>query len=518
LVGSGANLTRLNTGGRYILAGALTISPASQSFTAGGGNGNVSVSAAGSCSWTAASNAPWITITSGGSGSGNGMVGFSVAANTGISPRTGTITITGQTFTVNQAGNDCHTVAGINPTNGIVGSSLTITGTNFTGVTVLRFANNVSAQFTVNSATSITATVPADAVSGPITLGKPNCPDAQTGVFTVRPPNKPSQVTSVMPNPVIAGGQSFTLTVNGSDFVSGSTLRWDGNDRATTFVSATRLTAAIPATDIAMAREVKITVFTPDGGGVSNQVVLTIANAVTSVPAGSFTGTTIAPDSIVAAFGTKLATAVKIATTTPLPTELEGTTVKVTDSMGAERLARLFFVAPMQINYLMPAETAAGAATITVKSGDGAISVGTVMISLATPSLFTANANGQGVAAGVALRVKADNVQVYEPIARFDSTQNRFVPEPIDLSNANEQVYLVLYGSGIRYRSSLSAVTVTVGGLNHPVLFAGAVEGLAGLDQVNVGPLSRSLQGRGEVDVVLIVDGKPANLARASFK
>ncbi|MGH9842948.1 MAG: Kelch repeat-containing protein [Blastocatellia bacterium] len=607
LVGS-ASVTRLNTGGRYTVAGALTISPASQSFPAGGGNGNVSVFASGSCSWTAASNANWITITSGGSGSGNGTVAFAVGANTGISPRTGTITITGQTFTVNQAGNDCHTVTGINPTSGGVGSSVTITGTNFTGVSAIRFANNVPAQFTAGSATSITATVPAGAVTGPITLGKTNCPDAQTGVFTVlnpapmltslspssvvaggatftlvltganfitgsvvrwnggerattfvsstqlnatitasdiasagassitvfnpapgggesgavsltiRQPNKPSQVTGVTPNPVIAGGQSFTLTVNGSDFVSGSTLRWDGNDRPTTFVSTTRLTAAIPATDIATAREVKITVFTPDGGGVSNQVILTIANAVTSVPAGSFTGTTIAPDSIVAAFGTKLATAVKIATTTPLPTELEGTTVKVTDSMGAERLARLFFVAPTQINYLMPAETAAGAATITVKSGDGIISVGTALISLATPSLFTANANGQGVAAGVALRVKADGTQVYEPITRFDSTQNRFVPEPIDLSNANEQVFLVLYGSGIRYRSSLSAVTATIGGLNHPVLFAGAVEGLAGLDQINVGPLSRSLTGRGEVDVVLTVDGKPANLARVSFK
>ncbi len=172
----------------------------------------------------------------------------------------------------------------------------------------------------------------------------------------------------------------------------------------------------------------------------------------------------------------------------------------------------------MQINYLMPAETAAGAATITVKSGDGTISVGTAMISPAAPSLFTANANGQGVAAGVALRVKADGAQVYEAIARFDPVQNRFVPEPIDLGDANEQVFLVLYGSGIRNRSALSAVTATVGGLTPPVLFAGAVEGLFGLDQVNVGPLSRSLMGRGEVDVALIVDGRRANLARVSFK
>ncbi len=55
------------------------------------------------CAWTASSNAlPWLTITSGASGTGNGSVGLSIAANTGAA-RTGTATIAGQTFTVNQA-------------------------------------------------------------------------------------------------------------------------------------------------------------------------------------------------------------------------------------------------------------------------------------------------------------------------------------------------------------------------------------------------------------------------------
>jgi hypothetical protein len=68
------------------------------------GSGIVSVTAPSGCPWTASSSAGWITITSGSSGSGNGTVSYSVAANTSTSSRTGTMTIAGQTFTVNQSG------------------------------------------------------------------------------------------------------------------------------------------------------------------------------------------------------------------------------------------------------------------------------------------------------------------------------------------------------------------------------------------------------------------------------
>jgi hypothetical protein len=68
-----------------------------------GGAGSVNVQTTAGCGWTASSGAPWITITSGGSGTGNGAVQFTAAANTGPA-RSGTLTIAGRTFTVNQAG------------------------------------------------------------------------------------------------------------------------------------------------------------------------------------------------------------------------------------------------------------------------------------------------------------------------------------------------------------------------------------------------------------------------------
>ncbi|MEW6128598.1 MAG: BACON domain-containing carbohydrate-binding protein [Acidobacteriota bacterium] len=85
----------------------FSIAPTSQSFISTGGSGTVSVTVAQGCAWTAVSNDAWITVTSGASGNGNGTVGYSVAAKTDPGPRTGTITIADQTFTVNQSGTDC---------------------------------------------------------------------------------------------------------------------------------------------------------------------------------------------------------------------------------------------------------------------------------------------------------------------------------------------------------------------------------------------------------------------------
>jgi Zn-dependent metalloprotease len=81
-----------------------SISPTSTTVQPTGGTGSVAVTASsGTCGWTATSNAPsWITINSGASGTGNGTVSYTVAAYTGKTNRTGTLTIAGKTFTVTQ--------------------------------------------------------------------------------------------------------------------------------------------------------------------------------------------------------------------------------------------------------------------------------------------------------------------------------------------------------------------------------------------------------------------------------
>lgn len=79
-----------------------SISSASANFNAFGGPGSVNVTAGAGCVWTATNNVSWVTIKSGGTGSGNGSVGFTVAPNASTAARNGTLTVAGQTFTVIQ--------------------------------------------------------------------------------------------------------------------------------------------------------------------------------------------------------------------------------------------------------------------------------------------------------------------------------------------------------------------------------------------------------------------------------
>jgi virginiamycin B lyase len=267
----------------------------------------------------------------------------------------------------------------------------------------------------------------------------------------------------------------------------------------------------------------------PSGGGVVRHIVsssdndvwiacsgvnrvgrVSVAAPATSVSAASFAAGEVAAESIVAAFGSRLAIATEVATTLPLPTGLANTRVSVRDSAGAARDAPLFFVSPAQVNYLVPAGTAGGAATVTITSGDGRISLGAAQIASVGPGLFAANADGRGVAAASVLRVRADNSQIYEPAAVFDAAQNRFVARAIDLGPEGDRVFLILFGTGLRFRSALSSVTARIGGVDAAASFAGAQGDFAGLDQVNL-LLPRSLAGRGEVEVVLAVDGHVAN-------
>ncbi len=240
--------------------------------------------------------------------------------------------------------------------------------------------------------------------------------------------------------------------------------------------------------------------------------------AATTVSAASYRNNPLATDGIVTAFGQNFATTTQAAPTgTALPTTLAGASITITDALNVARTAPLFFVSPTQINFQVPQGTAPGAANLAFRNTNGTLSLGTANIANIAPALFAANASGRGLAAAVVQRTRADGSQSFEPVARFDTTQNQFVAVPIDLGAATDRVFLVMFGSGFRYRSALSAVGVTLGGTAAPVSFAGAQGSFIGLDQANI-ELPRSLAGRGELDVVLTVDGQTANTVRVSVR
>ena len=251
------------------------------------------------------------------------------------------------------------------------------------------------------------------------------------------------------------------------------------------------------------------------------------AGRTSTVSAASFIGADVAAESLAVVFGVNIAPRTEIANTLPLPTTLGGISIRIIDNdgRGMTRQAPLLFVSPGQINFQIPPGTASGAARLAVVAGSqvfgDVLGSGPIQVAAVAPGLFAADASGQGLAAAVALRIKNDGSQIYEPVVSFDQLQNKFVALPIDLGpdlgSASDQVFLILFGTGIRNRTALEAVTATIGGSAADVLFAGAQGGFIGLDQVNV-RLARALAGRGEVNVALSADGKAANVLKVNIK
>ena len=161
--------------------------------------------------------------------------------------------------------------------------TLTVDGTNFMSSSVVRW-NGVDRTTTYVSATRVTASIPAGDIAtagtAQVTVFNP-APGGGTSnalTFTINPSGNPVPTLTVLnPSSATAGGAAFTLTVDGTNFMSSSVVRWNGVDRTTTYVSATRVTAAITAADIATAGTAQVTVFNPaPGGGTSNALTFTI--------------------------------------------------------------------------------------------------------------------------------------------------------------------------------------------------------------------------------------------------
>ncbi len=135
------------------------------------------------------------------------------------------------------------------------------------------------------ASTQVTAAIAAADVaaagSGNVTVTNP-APGGGTSSGASFAINNPSPtVTSLSPTSTTAGSAAFTLTVTGSSFISSSQVQWNGSNRTTTYVSATQLTAAITAADVASAALIPVTVVNPSpGGGMSTAASFAINNPV----------------------------------------------------------------------------------------------------------------------------------------------------------------------------------------------------------------------------------------------
>ena len=285
-------------------------------------NGTVDVGAAASyldftvttgsdCPWGIVSNTSFIVPdTTGGTAItqlfGSGELDMIVKLNTGDA-RSGTVTVAGQTVTVDQAaGVACQDV--VNPTIEFY------TATGGTGSVAVE-PNPASCPWTASSDSSFltittgasgnyagqlyyaVAADPGAARTGHILVGSQIFTIIQSGTGNPAP-----AVYFTQPGNAAVGSGTLTLTVNGTNFISGSQVNFGGTAEATTYVNPSQLTAIIPASALATAESVAVTVTSPGpGGGTSNSVAFTVSVSSTNNPVPSIS--TILPGSATAGSG-----------------------------------------------------------------------------------------------------------------------------------------------------------------------------------------------------------------------
>ena len=268
------------------------------------------------------------------------------------------------TFTISNVvvNNPVPVTASISPNTAIAGGAaftLTVNGSNFVNGSVVKW-NGALLTTTFINPTQLTATVAATdiAVAGTIavTVFTP-LPGGGTSApqnFVITPNNPLPALTTLSPNNATAGSGAFTLTANGTNFISGSTINWNGTPLTTTFVSASQLTATVPASNITTAGTASVTVFTPlPGGGTSNALTFTI-NSTNPLPA----LTSLAPNTATAGAGsfTMVANGSNFVTTSVI--KWNGASLATT------------FISATQLSAVVPAINiaTAGTATVTVFS------------------------------------------------------------------------------------------------------------------------------------------------------
>lgn len=222
------------------------------------------------------------------------------------------------------------------------------------------------------------------------------------------------------------------------------------------------------------------------GGGVTPSAI--------HVSAASFEQGPVAPGAIVTAyslFGAQLAASTATAPSADWPTTLGGVSISVRDSAGVSRPANIYYASPLQVNYRIPAQTATGFATVTFTVGSTTVS-SNINVLASYPHLFIDPATN---VLGYALRV------------RNGQQTNENLTSPLTV-NATDDVYLILYGSGLNTETTARA---TIGGVEARVAYAGPQGTYSGLDQFNI-LIPKTLTAKGKLPVVLTVGGRASNV------
>ncbi|MGB7957381.1 MAG: YDG domain-containing protein [Minisyncoccia bacterium] len=205
-----------------------------------------------------------------------------------------------QTFTILSSAPVLSSISPTSTTAGGAQFTLTLNGSNFFASSTADW-NGASLATTYISSTTLTATVPATDIAtagtASVTVVTPAPGGGTSGSQTFTILNPVPATTSISPTSTTAGNPDFTLAVNGTNFVAGSVVNFNGSAKSTAFVSSTTVTATVLASDVATAGSYPVTVTngTP-GGGTSNSQTFTVLVVQNPIP----TLSAISPTSTVA--------------------------------------------------------------------------------------------------------------------------------------------------------------------------------------------------------------------------
>ncbi len=219
-----------------------------------------------------------------------------------VGASTGTLSVTGPggtaistaTFTVLPSP---PTITSFNPAMGLVGSTVTIAGTHLSGTTAVGFNGTSATSFTVDSSTQITATVPATATSGPITVTTPGGTAASTTNFTVTTSGGSPTITGLSVGSALPG---LPVIITGTNLGGATAVRFNGLSALFIQDSATQITTLVPTG----ATSGSVTVQTPAGTAASpssftvpafptNQQSNSTLTAIPDAPSSSVNGTPV---------------------------------------------------------------------------------------------------------------------------------------------------------------------------------------------------------------------------------
>uniref|UniRef100_Q022A7 Glycosyl hydrolase n=1 Tax=Solibacter usitatus (strain Ellin6076) TaxID=234267 RepID=Q022A7_SOLUE len=322
-------------------------------------------------------------------------------------------------------------------------------------------------------------------------------------------------IQTVAPSTLDAGSAATTLSVTGSNFRAGTALRWNGQNRPTTFVDSTHATVQIPASDLAAVGRGTLVAFNSEtGGGPSNSVSVTIGPAPKFVAEGFVSaanpagGSILAQRAIGSIFGTNLASQTAVADQLPpLPFTLGGTTLTI-----GGNIVPLFFVSPGQINFQVPFLSVTGPTTVPLLIQQGTLSsTVNVRIQPTAPALFTANAQGTGQGSVLI----AGTASLAAPAGKFPGSRPVKPGEYISiyctgLGDVNIRPTLGSPSPSQPVASTLATPTVTIGGIPATVSFSGLAPGFVGLYQVNV-QIPAGITPGDAVPLALTISSLPAN-------